>query len=38
MRLVGNAGYPYQYTTGGKNAEVRVKLDKNGEATFTIEG
>ncbi|EFI67190.1 S-layer protein [Lysinibacillus fusiformis ZC1] len=29
--------YPYQVTTGGTQ-EVRVKLDKNGEATFTLTG
>ncbi|WP_419882351.1 Ig-like domain-containing protein [Peribacillus sp. B-H-3] len=34
---VGNQTYPYEVTTGGKQ-EVRVKLDKNGEATFTVTG
>lgn len=29
--------YPYQVSTGGTQ-EVRVKLDKNGEATFTLTG
>ncbi|OMC89220.1 hypothetical protein BK128_04670 [Viridibacillus sp. FSL H7-0596] len=32
-----NNRYPYQVTTGGKE-EIRVKLDANGEATFTVTG
>ncbi|MCP1143649.1 S-layer homology domain-containing protein [Lysinibacillus endophyticus] len=34
---LGNNTYPYQYTTGGKN-EVRVYLDSDYSATFTVTG
>lgn len=33
----GNDTTPYQVTTGGKQ-EVAVQLDKDGEATFTVQG
>ncbi|MGE7917426.1 S-layer homology domain-containing protein [Viridibacillus sp. NPDC093762] len=35
--ISGNASYPSQVTTGGVN-KVQVKLDANGEATFTVTG
>lgn len=35
--LSNSSAYPYQVTTGGKQY-VQVKLDKDGEATFTLQG
>jgi len=35
--VVGNADYPSQVTTGGVNV-VKVKVNSNGEATFTLTG
>ncbi|MCG3088290.1 S-layer homology domain-containing protein [Sporosarcina cyprini] len=35
--LLGNASYPYQYTTGG-TAVTAVKLDSNGKANLVVSG